>query len=168
MKMKMSDAAVVNSMRRMPRWRRLAWSLGAATGLLWLVPGAWLSSGAAQGSDYRSAAAAPAAWQAFAGQLQSRFQERLAADDAAARSFQDTISKRQADNKPLTLIVRSWILPGGKIERVEFDGLNDDSIAVNLRALLINVVVDAPPPDMLQPLRLRFSLRPKDASRQGG
>jgi hypothetical protein len=38
--------------------------------------------------------------------------------------------------KPLALVVRAWVLHDGKIERLEFDGLDDDAIAVDLRALL--------------------------------
>jgi len=148
-----------------PGWlTRLFRSVGLLGGLA-----AGASSVAAQGVDYRPAAAAPAAWQEFAKRLQSRFQQRLAADDEGVRQFQDYMAKRAgaADTPSLTLVVRTWILPDGKIERIEFDGLDDPAAAVNLRALLAGGDVGTPPPDMLQPLRLRLSLRPKDQPRRG-
>jgi hypothetical protein len=55
----------------------------------------------------------------------------------------------------------------GKVNRVEFDGIDDPDAINELRALLIDGNVGAPPPEMLQPLHLRLSLRAKDASRQG-
>jgi hypothetical protein len=146
----------------------LRW-LGAATGLL----GAGLGTGAApvtaQQSDYRAAATAPAAWQQFSKQLQDRFQQRLAADDAGTRRFQDDMTKRAGAAKatPASVIARTWILPDGKIERIEFDGL-DSAVAVNLRALLSRGDVGMPPSDMLPPVLLRLSLRPNSQPGQGG
>ncbi|WP_426435369.1 hypothetical protein [Bradyrhizobium genosp. P] len=152
---------------RAGRWKPLVRWLGAVTGLL----GAGLGNAtptAAQSSDYQPAAAAPAAWQAFARQLQDRFQQRLAADGDTARQFRDEMAKRGGSAKatPATLTIRTWILPSGKVERVEFDGLDQD-IAVYLRAVLIRDDVGAPPPDMLQPLHLRLTLRPKEPERGG-
>ena len=154
---------------RAGRWTRLSRWLGAVTGLL----GAGLATGTAsvtaQQSDYRAAAAAPAAWQQFAKQLQDRFQQRLAVDDEGTRRFQDDMTKRAAAAKaaPASVIARTWILPDGKIERIEFDGL-DSTVAVNLRALLSRGDVGVPPSDMLQPVLLRLSLRPNSQPGQGG
>ncbi len=167
--MKMSDAEVSNNMRKGDTawWQRLVWSLGAATGLLSGAAAAGSSPAAAQGGEYRAAAAAPAAWQDFARLLQSRFQQRLAADDKDARSFQDYLAKLDGDKANLAVVVRSWIAPDGKVARVEFNGLDDDA-AVSLRALLVETEVSAPPAGMLQPLHLRLSLRPKEQPEQGG
>jgi hypothetical protein len=158
----MSVGAVANKRHRMVWWKRAVRSLGAMTGLI--AVGAGTSIAAAQDAGYRSAATAPASWQAFAKQLQGRFEQRLAADDADARKFQDYLAKRDAgpNAPPLTFVARTWILPDGKVERLEFDGLDDKEVAVNLRLLLTRDNVGAPPPDMLQPLRLRLSLRPKE------
>lgn len=147
--------------------KRLFWSLGTATGLLTVGLGAQASPIDSQRSDYRSAAAAPAAWQEFAKQLQNRFQQRLAADDEPARRFLDDVAKLAGgkDAAAPTLIVRAWILPDGKIERVESQGL-DSVAAVRLRALLAGEGVGLPPSDMLQPLQLRLTLRPNDKSGQ--
>jgi hypothetical protein len=143
-------------------WKGAFRSLGAVTGLFAAGLGA-ATSVAAQDSNYRSAASAPAAWQTFAKQLKARFEQRLAADDPEARKLQDDMAKQDAENaKPLTFGVRAWIRPDGEIERVEFDGLDDDNLKISLRAILGCCEVGAPPSDMLQPLRLRLSLRPKD------
>ncbi len=165
--MKMSVDVVSVNKRRTAWWQRLVWSLGAATGLLSGAAGTGPASAVAQGVDYRSAAAAPAAWREFAMQLQGRFQQRLAADDAGARQFQDFMAKRDGNAPPVAVVVRTWVLPSGKVEQIEFDGLDDDDVAVNLRALLTAVAAGAPPPDMLQPLRLRLSLQPEDQPRPG-
>jgi hypothetical protein len=163
----MSRDGVKNSENRVGWLKRLFWSLGTATGLLTAGLGAQASPTDSQRSDYRSAAAAPAAWQEFAKQLQNRFQQRLAADEGAARRFQDDMAKL-AEGKnaaPPTLIVRTWILPDGKVERVESEGLDPVS-AISLRTLLAGEGVGVPPPDMLQPLHLRLTLRPNDKSGQ--
>ncbi len=127
------------------------------------------SGAVAQDAGYRSAATAPASWQAFAQQLQGRFEQRISADDNDARKFQDYLAKRDTgpNAPPLTFVAQPWILPDGKIARLEFDGLDDKEIAVNLRVLLTRDNVGAPPPDMLQPLRLRLSLRPKQQPPEG-
>ncbi|WP_143199258.1 hypothetical protein [Bradyrhizobium sp. NAS80.1] len=118
----------------------------------------------AQEADYRSAASAPSSWQSFAGGLQGRLQQRLAGNDADARAFQDYMRKYEPGSSasPMKFVARIWILPDGRIERLEFDGLEDKEIAVHLRALLTRDNVGAPPEDMLQPLRLRLSLRPNE------
>jgi hypothetical protein len=140
-------------------WKRVFWSLGVATGLFGTGFGAGTSTVIAQ--DYRSASAAPASWQEFAKQVQTRFQQRFAADDEGARKFRDYLTKRAADGSatPLKPGVRVWALPDGKVERLEFDGVADDDVAVNLREILMHDDVGAPPQDMLQPLHLRLSLQ---------
>lgn len=122
------------------------------------------STALAQEVDYRPVASAPAVWGAFAQQLQRRFEARLAADDNQARAFQDRLKERDArkDTPPLTFAARVWILPDGTIGRLDFDGLDDTEIAIHLRALLAGDNVGPPPSDMLQPLRLRLSARPKE------
>jgi hypothetical protein len=163
----MSADCIKNNKSRVGWCKRLFWSLGTATGLLTAGLGAKASPANSQQSDYRSAAAAPAAWQEFAKLLQNRFQQRLAADDETARRFQDDLVKVAGGNdaNPPTLIVRTWILPDGKVERVEADGLDRDA-NVDLRTLLGGEGVGVPPSDMLQPLHLRLTLRPNDKSEQ--
>lgn len=146
--------------------RRAAWLkwpfrlLGAAAGLLTAGFASDSSSVAAQTGNYRSAREVPAAWQDFAKQLQARLEQRIVADDERARHFQDYMARRRdaASTAPVSFRLRTWILANGKVERLEFEGVDND-IVVALRALLINGEVGAPPPDMLQPLHLRLSLR---------
>ncbi len=135
---------------------------GMATGFFATVWTGTLSAVAQDtGAGYRPAAAAPAMWQAFAKGLQSRLEYRLARDDDSARRAQDAIAKHEQQRSANTLSVRAWVSRDGRVERLEFDGLNDD-VATNLRALLAGVTVGEPPADMLQPLHLRLALRPTD------
>jgi hypothetical protein len=159
--------AVGNNRNRIAWWKRLLYSLGAITGVFTIDVGASRSPAAAQG-DYRSAAEVPAAWREFAERLQASFQDRLATDEEV-RLFQDYIAKRSGgvSTTALALVVHAWVLPDGKVERIEFDGLDDNNLAVRLRTLLALGNVGAPPPDMLQPLHLRLSLRPTDQPGRG-
>jgi hypothetical protein len=164
--MTMSSASAANNnpkRRRAGSLSRLLQRIGAACGIVVAGVGADPSPVPAQGVDYRAANAVSASWQEFTKQLQARFQERLAADDENVRRFQDSLAKRQADAgaASTTLTVRAWILPDGKIERIEVDGPKDDA-AISLRVLLARGNVGAPPPDMLQPLHLRLRVQPKD------
>jgi hypothetical protein len=143
-----NTGAVDNSARPTVWWKRAFRSFGAP------------SVATAQDTAYRSASAAPASWQEFAKQLQVRFAQRLVSDDEGAAKFRDYLTKRaEAGITPLKPGVRVWVLPNGKVERLEFDGLGDDDVAVNLRALLMRGNVGAPPADLLQPLHLRLSLQ---------
>lgn len=134
----------------------LAW----VTGLIPLSIGP-APSALAQDTGYKPAAAAPAAWLAFAADLQNRLQERLAMNDEATRRFHEFMNQNNKSS-PASAIVRAWVAQNGKLERIEFDGIDDPAVAVNLRALLAGTNVSAPPPDMLQPLRLRIGLRARD------
>jgi hypothetical protein len=152
---------------RAGRLKRLVRSLGAVTGLLSASLGAGAVPAVAQDNGYRSAATVPASWQEFSRRLQGRLEQRLSADDETARRFQDYMAARaRVAGAPVTMIVRAWVLSSGEVERVEIDGLKD--APVNLQALLALDDVGAPPEDMLQPLHLRLSLRPRDDAGRGG
>lgn len=142
-------------------------SLGRAIGVLGSLAGTGVAL--ADEPAYRAVAGAPIAWQTFARDVQARFEQRLAADDKDARAFQDKIAKRRrsSDVASLKFTVRTWVTPGGKVERVAFDASDDSNFVAGLRALLTGVEVGVPPPDMLQPLQLRLSLRPKDEQAGG-
>jgi hypothetical protein len=144
-------------------WKRLIWLLGTMTGLLTAPDGSGPVPALGQENKYRSATSAPVGWQQFAAQVQSRFQQQLSADGAEVHKLQEYLQDHAAGPNAVspTLVVRTWILPEGKIERVEFDGIDDGAVVAGLRALLARGEVDAPPPDMLQPLHLRLSLRPQ-------
>ena len=158
----MSASATSNRVRGGSWWARVLRLLGVATGLVAAAP---FSLARAQNADFRPAAAAPAAWQGFALELLSRFQQRLGSDDEAAQRLQEALATREKRSAQ-TLVVRTWIAPSGMIERLEFDGIDEADVAVNLRALLTSVVLSRPPADMLQPLHLRLSPRTGEPPRR--
>jgi hypothetical protein len=153
---------------RVTWWKRIFCFVAATAGLLSAGMGAEASPVSAEDSNYRSATAAPEAWQTFARQLQGRIEQQLAGDDERARRFQDYLagSGNGTDARSPTFVLRAWVLADGKVDRVEFDGIDDADAIINLRALLVGDNVGAPPPEMLQPLHLRLSLRAKDQPRQ--
>lgn len=56
-------------------------------------------------------------------------------------------------------VVRAWLNPDGTVERVTFPAFDDAGATEDLRTILKRGNVgEAPPPEMLQPLNLRFSL----------
>jgi hypothetical protein len=146
-------------------WRRRAVrGLGAVLGALGVLLGAKPTAAkAAPDADGRmEAAPAPASWQDFAKRLQLRLQERLSSDSTQALRFHDAIAKRAPDAgaAPPSIVVRVWMMPDGKVQRIELEGLDDDA-SHDLSALLIGDGVGSTPLDMPQPLRMRLSLRPK-------
>ncbi len=55
-----------------------------------------------------------------------------------------------------------WLNPDGSVERVSFPQLPDGQADQDLHTILKSGNIgEAPPPEMLQPLNLRFSLNPK-------
>lgn len=156
----MTNATSSHKQRKQTAARRLIRMLAWVTGLAPLILGSAAST-SAQDAGYKPAAAVPSAWRAFAAELQTRLQERLATDDEATRRFHDFMNENNK-NSPAAATLRAWVAPSGKLERIEFDGIDDPAVAVNLRALLIGTSVSMPPPDMLQPLRLRIGLRARD------
>lgn len=150
-------------------WKKVVGTVAAATtGFFAAGTGADATPVAVDKSNYRPADAAPATWQAFARQLREKIELRLAGDDEKARRFQDYLTNRpaDADASPVTLVLQAWISTAGKLQRVELAGINDPDVLANLRALLTGDNVGAPPPEMLQPLHLRLSLRAKDQPQQ--
>jgi hypothetical protein len=148
-------------------WKRIVSSIVATAGLLAAVTGADASPVTVENGNYRPADAVPASWQAFARQLRERIERRLAGDDERARRFQDYLTSRGAgaDAPPVTLVLRAWVSTGGQVQRVELSGINDPDALANLRALLTGDNVGTPPPEMLQPLHMRLSVRATDRLR---
>ncbi|MDE5457049.1 hypothetical protein GWE18_30325 [Bradyrhizobium sp. CSA112] len=161
--------AVGKRVSRVAWWKRAFHSVAAMAGLIVAGAEAKASPVAAASGEYRSATAVPEAWQVFARQLQQKFEQQLAGDSDGARRIQDYLMRRggEADAPALRLALRAWVLTDGKVSRVEVDGMDDGGARVELRALLMAGGVGAPPPEMLQPLHLRLSLRAKDRSREG-
>ncbi|WP_441242457.1 hypothetical protein [Tardiphaga sp. 768_D3_N2_1] len=115
----------------------------------------------AQGLDYRSPDAAPPAWGQFAKLVKYRFEEWMSADEAIANRFRASLKEANGtqDGPPASLVVKAWLNPDGTVERVSFASFKDDRANTDLRTVLTRGNIgEAPPPEMLQPINLRFSL----------
>ena len=96
--------------------------------------------------------------------MQYRFETWIGADEEIANRLRAYLIDRagKEDEPPPTLAVRAWLNPDGTVERVSFDALKDARADADLRTILKHGNVgEAPPPEMLRPLILRFSLNPK-------
>lgn len=146
--------SIVGLTRRLYQFCRLA----AVLGLL-------ISSAPAQAQDFRSSADAPPSWGQFAKLVKYRFESWISADDPVANRFRDYLSSHRGKQGgvPANLTVRVWVNPDGGVERVTFPPLPDAQADADLRVVLKRGNIgEAPPPEMLQPLNLRFSLDPRD------
>lgn len=116
------------------------------------------------GSDYRDPTQAPPSWMEFAKLVKYRFETWIAANDTVANRFRAYLIKNAGkdDGPPSTLTVRAWLNPDGTVERVSFTSLNNTQADDDLHTILKRGNIgEAPPPEMLQPLNLRFSLNLK-------
>lgn len=115
----------------------------------------------AQGLDYRSPDAAPPSWGQFAKLVKYRFEEWVGADEAVANRFRAWLKETggKADGAPPSIVVKAWLNPDGSVEKVSFAAFKDERATNDLRTVLTRGNVgEAPPPEMLQPINLRFSL----------
>ncbi|RJF60728.1 hypothetical protein D4Q71_23235 [Rhodopseudomonas palustris] len=123
-----------------------------------------VASAAAQVLDYRDPASAPPSWSQFAKLVQFRFESWIAADDPIADRFRGYVLQNagKPDGPPAVLMVRAWLNPDGTVERVSYPALKDARAEADLRMILTRGNIgEAPPPEMLQPLNLRFTLNLK-------
>lgn len=142
--------SIVNVSRRVYRFCRLSALLGPL-----------ISSAPAQAQDFRSSAEAPTSWGQFARLVKYRFESWISADDPVANRFRDYLTGHagKEGGLPASLTVRVWVNPDGAVERVTFPPLPDLQADADLRVVLKRGNIgEAPPPEMLQPLNLRFSL----------
>ncbi len=117
----------------------------------------------AQSLDYRAPDKAPPSWLQFAKLVKYHFETWIAADEPVANRFRAYAADQAGKDggSPRTLVVRAWLNPDGSVERVSFPPLPDPQADEDLHAILKGGNVgEAPPPEMLQPLSLRFSLNP--------
>ena len=100
------------------------------------------------GLDYRDPVQAPPSWAQFAKLVKYRFETWISADEAISNRFRTYIMEHSGkdDGPPPMLVVRAWLNPDGTVERTILKRGN---------------IGEAPPPEMLQPLNLRFSLNLK-------
>jgi hypothetical protein len=118
----------------------------------------------AQGLDYREPDKAPPSWTKFGKLVKYKFEEWIAADNEVANRFRAYITGHTSkeDAVPQTLVVHVWLNSDGTVERVSFSPLNDPHADADLHTILTRGNLgEAPPPDMLQPLNLCFSLNLK-------
>lgn len=115
----------------------------------------------AQGLDYRSPDAAPPSWGQFSKLVKYRFEEWIGADEAVANRFRTWLKETSgtANGAPTSIVVKAWLNPDGSVEKVSFAPFKDERATTDLRTVLTRGNVgEAPPPEMLQPINLRFSL----------
>lgn len=115
----------------------------------------------AQGLDYRSPDAAPPSWGQFSKLVKYRFEEWMGADEAVANRFRAWLKESggTANGAPTSIVVKAWLNPDGSVEKVSFAPFKDERATNDLRTVLTRGNVgEAPPPEMLQPINLRFSL----------
>ncbi|WPO40260.1 hypothetical protein [Tardiphaga sp. 42S5] len=132
-------------------------ALLASVGLITIAA----SPAVAQGIDYRSPEAAPPAWGQFAKLVKYRFEEWISADEAIANRFRSWLKETNGtqNGAPASLVVKAWLNPDGTVERVSFAPFKDERANTDLRTVLTRGNIgEAPPPEMLQPINLRFSL----------
>jgi hypothetical protein len=126
--------------------------------------GQQLGPPSAAGLDYRDPSSAPPSWIQFAKLVKYRFESWMTADEAVANRFRAYVIEHNGKDggPPQTLVVKAWLNPDGSVERVSFPPLNDTQADQDLHTILKRGNVgEAPPPEMVQPLNLRFSLNLK-------
>ncbi|MDX3934519.1 hypothetical protein [Stenotrophomonas sp.] len=132
--------------QRLRRWWRQARRWGVLGGLI-------MASGAT------AADAAPAHWMAYAAQAGEVVSQRLG-DPADPRVERLQARLAERGDPAASLTVSLWIDAGGTITDSRFASLGDAVAEADLRALLRDTPLPAPPPDMRQPLNLGLSLAP--------
>ncbi|MCA8094025.1 YbaB/EbfC family DNA-binding protein [Burkholderia anthina] len=140
--------------------RRLEWTVSG-----WLRTLAFVCGLAACAPAVAQTADVPQPWISYAQFVGRQFQAWLEADgDAPDRLHQyleERVLKASAEAPPPAIVVRAWIGPNGAVMRVEFTSLGAPDADATLRQLLTaNPLTELPPPDMLQPLRVRLRLTP--------
>ncbi|KUZ17362.1 hypothetical protein WI69_17420 [Burkholderia diffusa] len=114
----------------------------------------------------------PQPWISYAQLVGRQFQAWLEADGDAAdrlhRYLEQRVLNARADAPPPAIVVRAWIGANGAVTRVEFASLGSADADATLRQLLTESPInEAPPLDMLQPLRVRLRLMPNPDAAAG-
>ena len=115
----------------------------------------------AQTTQFRDPASVPPSWTQFSRLVKYRFEEWLGSNDPIAARFRAylKIHAGASDGAPETLVVQAWINPDGSVQRVAFPALGDPGATKDLQTILSRGSIgERPPPEMLQPIRLRFNL----------
>ncbi|WP_198088129.1 YbaB/EbfC family DNA-binding protein [Variovorax sp. E3] len=140
-----------------PRWARLRLALG------------WLGLGIASATVPIAAPAqtqqqVPQHWISYANLAGNQLQSSLSdpANETVVRLhawMQERMLKEGQTAPPAPVVVRVWVAPNGKVERVAFDSLGNAQADADLRSLLTaQPLAEAPPRDMRQPMVLQLTL----------
>ena len=134
--------------------RRVACAIAALAGL-----GSAPSIAAAQGV---AATEAPAEWVAYAQEVTVAITDWLQADSDAARRFRAYVAgtRNAQSEQSSSLMLKVWVADDGTVSRIDFTPFAHAEANADLRRLIEGRRLDiAPPPDMLQPLRLMVELQ---------
>jgi hypothetical protein len=150
----------------LPRsWQRLLSGIAGCVAATAVVATFSLAlSAPARSQEYREAGSAPPHWTQFAKLVRYRFEDWMGLDDEVCNRFRAYLREHRGkeDGPPQMLEVRAWLNPDGTVEKVTFPPLNNAQADADLRKILTRGNVgEAPPPEMLQPLRLRLLLNLK-------
>ncbi len=149
--------APASSPKTTPRWGSLRLALG------------WLGLGLASATAPVAATAqtqqqVPQHWISYANLAGNQLQSSLSdpANDTVVRLhawMQERMLKEGQSAPPAPVVVRVWVAPSGKVDRVAFDSLGDAQADTDLRTLLTAQPLAEPPPrDMRQPMVLQLTL----------
>lgn len=110
-----------------------------------------------------SAQPIPQHWISYAQMAGNQFEAWLSdpANDTVVRLHTWMQERMLKDGQPLPppLVVRVWVAPSGKVERVEFASLGQVQADADLRSLMMAQSLSEPPPrDMRQPMVLQLTL----------
>jgi hypothetical protein len=102
----------------------------------------------------------PAPWRDFARHVRNHLTQWLADETVPVQRFRASMEDiaRDSASRP-EVVARIWVAASGEIDRVEFDGLDDEAASTEMRSELVHGFVGmSPPADMPQPLRLKLAL----------
>ncbi|AYV47981.1 hypothetical protein CFHF_05090 [Caulobacter flavus] len=133
-------------------WRAAAAGLAAALGL----------GGYAQAQP--RTAPPPAAWIAYGERTAQAIAAWLDEDTPpAVRLRGHLLAAPAAAEQGVALELKVWIAPDGVVSRVDFAPLGDAAADADLSAIVSGRTLAAPPPKMIQPLRLVVDIKARPA-----
>jgi hypothetical protein len=99
---------------------------------------------------------APAEWVRYAEVTTQTITRWLAEDNEAATALRAYLHQTRAvDNQPAPpLVLKIWMKPEGQIDRIGFTPFAHETANADLRTVIVGRTLEAPPRDMLLPLRL--------------
>jgi hypothetical protein len=124
-----------------------------------------LAPGAVRAETPRSVApqVAPQAWLGYARLVSEQVSARISSEDAAATRLRDDLNQQSGAGEPdgVTLRIAFWIDHAGTISRVDFPLFAQAQSNDDLKSLMVGTKLpQAPPKNMLLPLRLAVHVKP--------